>query len=587
MTDIEWSLTVDGKNVSCETLQAFNVTIGRTDEAQQPGPGSSSFLLVYDEAERGDFTVGSSLLLDADVQGKAVRVATHTITEVQREFTWFQGKPRNSIRIAAAGRWADLNRKLMPYAWVDQSQLKNEFFYTGYEPDSRKIAHRTDGIRAKDVIEAAGLCIRAWSLGEEIVVDPEGSDEWPGDDCLIRVDEDWDSVARANPVTIPADDRYQLTVQCVVLAGDNTLDVYPTIGGVSGEVQQLGSGLDVWTGEMDLKAGTYPVLMNVRGTPPKLTWATAGGVTNGAGGPARGWGDVWGPAWKDGANCSGDTWAEANGTWEEQGLTWDIHRGVFGVESMSIQDTTGKNEWGTDLIAYRNLPDEPEAAREAGTQNRGDYVRGCMTATRSVTHEARDGCFNYTPRIVRAEWEKRGIQAPILKVDSCDVVTSATTVQTGARMLNTVSVDYGGADAELNCGMPSQSDPHERANIVASDASLVAEYTKVDAKISANDNTGLWQAESAAAVAQYVIDLYADTDREELPNLTLLPLEKLDPDFAVEVLGAECGERLQLENVPTGFVPKNPWRGYIEQTVIDHTLNNTVASFTLSPALKE
>ncbi len=135
--------------------------------------------------------------------------------------------------------------------------------------------------------------------------------------------------------------------------------------------------------------------------------------------------------------------------------------------------------------------------------------------------------------------------------------------------------------------MASEANPHERQTLVREDPALVAEFTKADAKISAGDDAGLWLQSSAAAVADYVLELYADTDREELPSLTLVQLEKLDPDFSWEVLGAECGERLEITNVPSGFVPINPWRGYIEQTTITHTDSQTVASFTLSPAMKE
>ncbi|MCP4508310.1 MAG: hypothetical protein GY826_18205, partial [Fuerstiella sp.] len=191
MTDIEWDLTIEGRNVSCETLQAFNVTIGRGDEAQQPNAGSSTFLLIYDGGDRGDFTVGDSLHLDAEVQGKPVRVATHTVTEIQREFTWFQGQPRNALRVSAAGAYARLNRKLMAYPWVDGSRLKSEPYYMGYEIHGDKaLAHRTDGIRARDVITAAGECIRAWALGDSIVIDGDGNGEWPGADCLVRVDDE-------------------------------------------------------------------------------------------------------------------------------------------------------------------------------------------------------------------------------------------------------------------------------------------------------------------------------------------------------------------------------------------------------------
>ena len=583
MSTITYTLKIGGTDVDCHALRRWTVTMGRKDDVSAPSPGSGSFTLVYDgdDFNSSGLTPGDLVEFDAVVAGRTFPIARHYLASLDRDWSFEVPDGRSRVSIKTVGKIQSLNRKHLGYAdpWGGRGYIPA---LTPTSAPARQLEplyipgetnRFTDGVRAWQVVKAAGHTITAPAQGAAIIDDDESSGVW---DCWpVKVGETVETVTRAAPITIPAADTYILSIQCEALAGDNTLDVRPRIGSWVGGWQALNTryGFDRWTGEAVLPAGSHPVVMEVRGTPPPLTWATSGGITANDGQPAETWGNTWGPTWQDDLACDfGPTWdAMGTLTWSDLGFDWTVHRGVFRVESFTVTDSSAAWEWGDDLIAYRDTnkdtPNEPV--------NRGDYVRSCTAAARSVVHETRGDDpseFVYFPRRMRQNSQTR---PPVLVLDACDIQAATKSSIAGWRICTEVTWGYG--DPVVLPSGDSERDVVKRTRNTT--GSLLVDDVQVN-----YDGPLLLEAD-AGQVADYVLATF-DTPREDITELSTIPLEAMDPDDAGECLTANCGELLRVVgDLPGGWVSAGaPWSGWIEGHQLDGDETTTRLTFTLTAA---
>ncbi len=613
MNQIEYRLEVGKPNggsivwhdVSCDTLTNWQVRYGRGSETQQPSPAAGTWTLIYDDGVRGDVEPGDRIrftgTLSAGAAQRNFTVANLVCTSVSRDFNYREsGVQRNRVTINANGPYAALARSAMPLPETHERLTGvlgyREPYYSG--PVDGCPPHQIDGQRIREVVRAAGFQIEAGAVGEIWEEDKPGDGAWPGEGCDIIVgDSPVEVLPRNAPLNVKNPGPQRVTVDCRVLCGDSTLDVQAVIGGVEGPVQSLNSYLNEYVAVMNLPGGQPPMEMRAVGTPPPLTWSKATGIASNSGPPAETWDNIYGPKWRDGLPCTdGPLWSDAGTkTWDELSFTWAVHRGAFGVNGLILQPENAPGQWGSEEVAYRvDIKDDPNVSGGINTETgqplqglkRKDYVSQICTMFRSMVFENRDGHFTYYPRSVRSEKNPKTV-APIIRLDSCEVLAATVSTVDGSRVVNRVAVQYGGSKDEegsATCGQ-SYADPNLYA--VATDNSTFDEYGWVDTQITGNK---VWKKEAAQAIADWTLNQYK-APRERVDRVTLLPLEKLDPDTALEVLRSETGEQISIgdddpntTDMPDGWISQgNQFRGWIEQTTIVGTKDSTIMTLTLSP----
>ncbi len=582
MTDITYTMRIGAVDVDCHALKSWSVTMGRRDDVSAPSPGSGSFTLIYDgdDFNSSGMYPGDLVQFDAIIAGRVFPICRHYLATLDRDWSFDAPEGRSRVSLKTVGKIQSLNRKHLGYAdpWGGRGYIPS---LTPTSAPARQLeplyirgeSNRfTDGVRAWQVVKAAQHTITAPAQGASIIEDEEGDGKW---DCWPqKVGDTSTTITRATPISIPADDTYILTIQCEALAGDNTLDVRPRIGSWVGGWQPLNSryGFDRWTGEVTVGAGTHEVVVETRGTPPPLTWETSGGITANDGQPAETWSNTWGPTWADELSCDyGPTWADmGNLTWADLGLDWTVHRGLLRVLAFTVSDSTATWEWGDDLICWRDTNKDTPVEKVT----RGDYVRACTAAARSVVHETRGDTpseFVYFPRRMRQNTETR---PPVLILDACDIQAATKSTIGGWRQRNEVTWAYGDP---INAAGESDRDTAKRT-LNTTGALLVED-------IQVNHDGPLLLESDAAQVADYVLSTYA-SPREDIAELSSIPLEAMDPDDAGSCLAADCGELLRVTgDLPSGWVSAGaPWQGWIEGHTITGTPSDTRLTFTLTAA---
>lgn len=535
----QWALVivepgVGNHYVTCAADWVFRVTVGRTDNDQQPSASSGTFTLEADGADRMPWlTVNARIQLRVTVAGPPLVVWNLRVADIQRRYrVGADGKGHNTITITGVGPKAALGRRhaghRTPYGW------------------------ETDGDRVERILKEVGASQAHWR-NHLIVSDVDGVAWTPASPHTYS----------ASSVTFT-----RSTVSAASVLDANLLShLVPSVVGELDIQSSTAAVAEVWL-EPVFQPGVSPVTVfgnkqsfrlgvgvnRINITVP-IVDEYANAFLTGPGGTGtisgfipkvrinRMTAEAMLP-WQNEADKP-QPWS----TWSPAGETWLGTK--TGTDTASIRTARfyWRRQWdrGVVAMAARRKDDSATATALQLADDTADAAYG-------VFWEGRDLDYAYTSYRAR-----RGALPVHLTIDACHLLADSETSMgiSSNDLINELTVTYGDPPDE---GERASIGPHNYGpaiNKASQDAYGIFAET-----MPRGGNAYLRDAGAAQGLIDHLMATRAHPT-ERLSELTTQPLGELPNTVLIDLFTVPLGALIEVTGAHTGWVGTS-WQGFLE-----------------------